>query len=119
MDRRSRAASGNRVAVPSKNLTVGLTVGMFFLTLAGATPAEAQASTPAVLAAPCSACHGTGGKSPGEIPSIDRLDAAVLAARLRGFRSGEIQATVMNRIAKGYTDVEIEALAQYFVSLRR
>ena len=38
----------------------------------------------------------------------------MLADRLRSFRSGAVEATVMNRIAKGYTDAEIDALAQYF-----
>lgn len=115
MDRQNRAASGCRGTSPSGILSIGT----FFLVLATTPPAGAQTPTPAVLAAPCAACHGTEGKSPGEIPSIDRLDAAALAARLRGFRSGEIEATVMNRIANGYTDIEIEALARHFVSLQR
>ena len=80
----------------------------------GALAADIDHAEPAVLAASCANCHGPGGASPGSIPSITNLDAAALAERLRDFRSGAIEGTVMNRIAKGYTDAEIDALAQYF-----
>ena len=114
MDRRGRASGHWDVW-----LRRVLSAGIFLPVIAATSPADAQALVPAVLAAPCAACHGTGGTSPGTIPSIDQYDAATLAARLRGFRSGEIEATVMNRIAKGYTDAEIEALAKYFGALHR
>jgi sulfide dehydrogenase cytochrome subunit len=32
---------------------------------------------------------------------------------LKGFKSGELPATVMTRHAKGYTDAELEAIANY------
>ena len=78
--------------------------------------AGAQELTPAVMVAACASCHGPDLQSSGAIPSLDPLDGAVIAASLHGFKSGEIQGTVMNRIAKGYTDAEIDALVQYFVA---
>lgn len=72
----------------------------------------------AMLAAPCGACHGPGGVSPGAIPSIAGLDAATLAARMREFRTAGPEVTIMNRIARGYTDAEIDLLAQYFAIKR-
>lgn len=88
------------------------------VTWAGA--ASAQTPAPgAVLAAPCAACHGTGGASPGAIPSIIGLDAAAMAQRMRDLRLAGNEATVMNRIARGYTDAEIAALAQYFSTQKR
>lgn len=90
------------------------------LALSGLSPcAAAQTASGAMLAAPCAACHGPGGASPGAIPSIAGLDAAVLAARMREFRTAGPEVTVMNRIARGYTDAEIELLAQYFAASRR
>lgn len=83
------------------------------------TAAVAQTPTAAVLAAPCASCHGTGGASAGAIPSIDRLDAAAIVARMRAFRSAGTEVTIMNRIAKGYTDLEIELLSQYFAAGKR
>jgi cytochrome subunit of sulfide dehydrogenase len=84
-----------------------------------AAPVQAQEAPAPVLAAACGGCHGPNGVSPAAIPSIDKLDAATMTAKLNGFRSGAIEATVMNRIAKGYTDAEIAALVQYFTQPRR
>ena len=33
---------------------------------------------------------------------------------MQGFRSGQVPATVMNRIAKGFTDDEIKAIAAWY-----
>lgn len=69
----------------------------------------------ALLAGPCASCHGTDGVSPGSIPSIAGQPYAVLIAQLNAFKAGEIPgATVMTRLARGYTDEELEALARYF-----
>lgn len=57
--------------------------------------------------------------SPGPIPPLQGLEAGEIETTLLRFKSGELQGTVMNRIAKGYTDLEIKALARYFGSLGR
>lgn len=68
-----------------------------------------------VLAASCAICHGTDGNSPGAIPRIGSRPQAALARQLREFKSGEAEgATVMTRIAKGYSDEQLDALARYF-----
>ena len=84
-----------------------------------ATPIDAQTATPAVLAATCNNCHGPDGLSPGAMPSLDKLDTATMIDKLKGFRSGTLEATVMARIAKGYTDAEIDALGKSFASISR
>jgi sulfide dehydrogenase cytochrome subunit len=71
-----------------------------------------------ILALSCAACHGTAGNSPGAIPSISGKKAAYLEGKLKNFRDGREAATVMDRIAKGYTDEEIAALARYFANPR-
>jgi cytochrome c553 len=38
---------------------------------------------------------------------------------MRAFRDGKRPATVMHQIAKGYTDVQIEALASWFAAQKR
>ncbi|MDE0306342.1 MAG: c-type cytochrome [Albidovulum sp.] len=80
---------------------------------AAAVAAERKGS---ILAASCFTCHGSGGVSPGEIPSIAELDAETLLAMLEAFRNGEAESTIMTRIAKGYSDAEIEALAVYLAA---
>lgn len=81
--------------------------------------AAADETAPDVLANACGGCHGLNGVSPGSIPSLHGLDAGYIEKILLGFRSGDIQVTVMNRIAKGYTSAEIKVLARYFGALGR
>ncbi len=71
-------------------------------------------SRSALLSASCEGCHGTGGRSPGAIPAIAGKSAEYLREVLESFRSGEKEATVMGRHAKGYTDEEIRQIAEYF-----
>ena len=76
-------------------------------------PGGAIGDTAAALGMPCWNCHGPGGASPGEVPPLDGMSAAEIAASLRAFRAGEQEGTIMNRIAKGYTDAEIDALSAW------
>ena len=71
----------------------------------------------AILANNCFACHGPAGRSPGEIPSIDRLSGADIATAVKQFRSGERASTVMGRHAKGYSDADIDAIVNYIAGL--
>ncbi|HXG19780.1 MAG TPA: c-type cytochrome [Methylomirabilota bacterium] len=73
----------------------------------------------AVLINACAACHGPGGHSQGVIPSIDAMPKENFVTALQAFRSGERQGTVMNRIAKGLDDADIEALTAFLFSSPR
>ena len=88
---------------------------------AGAGPGLASAGeaepAAALLAEMCGICHGPDGRSPGSIPSLAPLDAEAVRAFLLAYRAGDIEATVMNRIARAMTDAEIEALARHFGKL--
>jgi sulfide dehydrogenase cytochrome subunit len=78
----------------------------------GAVSARAQEANPQLLTISCSGCHGPGGHSTGAIPSIFGRSAESIAESLRAFREGKRPATVMARIAKGYTDAEIDRVAR-------
>ncbi|MDH5370357.1 MAG: c-type cytochrome [Gammaproteobacteria bacterium] len=78
----------------------------------------ASISQGAMLSNSCSACHGTDGKSPGAIPSINGKSARFINQALTEFRSGNRTSTVMGRHAKGYSDKEIKLIADYFASLK-
>lgn len=87
------------------------------LLMAGPATAETEAS---VLAGTCANCHGTDGVSPGAIPSIAGLPFDYLLEQLLAFKADEVPGTtVMGRIAKGYTDEELEALAQHFSQIEQ
>lgn len=72
--------------------------------------AGADESAPVVLAAACVSCHSPKAAN-NAIPSLVDLDAGQIETALKAFASGERSGTIMNRIAKGYTDAEISALA--------
>ena len=72
----------------------------------------------AMLSNSCSACHGTDGKSPGAIPSINGKSSQFIYRTLTEFRSGSRASTVMGRHVKGYTDKEIKLIADYFANLK-
>ena len=72
------------------------------------------------IAMSCAACHGTDGRLQTAIPLLAAQPAAVMRAQLLAFKQDQMpDATVMPRLAKGYTDEELEALADYFSSLSR
>ena len=79
---------------------------------------ELDAPQVELLAASCANCHGTEGRLAGVIPAIAQRPAGVLEAQLLAFKRGEeARATVMDRIARGYSDEELRALARYFANL--
>ncbi|WP_090597220.1 c-type cytochrome [Pelagibacterium luteolum] len=80
--------------------------------MTGAAQAQTDAS---VLAGTCANCHGTDGNSPGAIPSIAGLPFEYILEQLLAFKADEVPGTtIMGRIAKGYSDEELEALALHF-----
>ena len=94
-----------------------------------ATPAMAQQPAPPefapsnlspsgvrALAANCAACHGTNGKaaSGSSVPGLAGQPKEAFVTAMAQFKEGKRQATLMHQIAKGYTDAEIAALADYF-----
>lgn len=84
------------------------------LAAAASGPAQAEMASGAVLANTCFSCHGTDGKSAGDMPTIAGKSEAFITKKLKAFKSGELEATVMDRIAKGFTGDEIAALAKFF-----
>jgi len=74
----------------------------------------ALGADPQALASGCSSCHTNSDTLTTAIPKIRGLPEAAIAEALRAYRAGKRPATVMDRIAKGFTDEEITQLAAYF-----
>lgn len=71
-----------------------------------------------VMAKSCLACHGAQGQGPGHMPAIKDFTAEGLVNKLMTYRKdGDPDATVMQRHAAGYTEDEIQAIAQYIANL--
>ena len=68
----------------------------------------------AAIAAACASCHGTNGHSLGVIPSLAGQNRAYLLQALREFRAGTRPATIMDQIARGYSDTQLVTLSEYF-----
>jgi sulfide dehydrogenase cytochrome subunit len=66
----------------------------------------------AALAQNCYTCHGPGARGAAPIPGIAGKSRAWLEDRLRALRS-DPEATIMNRIARGYSDAEIRTIARF------
>jgi sulfide dehydrogenase cytochrome subunit len=68
------------------------------------------------LAANCSSCHGTNGRTvPGSaVSGLAGYEKDRLVAAMKEFREGKRQPTIMHQIARGYSDAETEAMADYF-----
>jgi sulfide dehydrogenase cytochrome subunit len=66
----------------------------------------------------CAGCHGTDGRSLGAIPSLSGMTAGEIEAAMLAFREDKRPGTIMNRIAKGYTNNDIAVVAEYFANLR-
>lgn len=69
----------------------------------------------AMLGNTCAGCHGTNGSSAGlSMPTIAEMSKDTFTDAMKAFRDGKRYATVMTRIAKGYTDEDIAAMADFF-----
>lgn len=79
---------------------------LFLAVAAGATAAAGQSAPPPGATA-CTGCHGGGDLS------LAGLTADEIAAALDAFRSGDRDATLMTRIAKGFTAEESAAIAAW------
>lgn len=97
-------------------LVAGLAVGAAFsASAAEEKPKMMMGADAAMLANTCAGCHGTDGNSQGPAaPTIAGLSPTYFEETMAGFASGEIPATIMNRIAKGYTEDEIKTMAKFY-----
>jgi cytochrome c553 len=68
------------------------------------------------LAAGCRSCHQPRQSA---IPALDSLSRQALAGKLRAYRDGRAAGTIMRQLSKGYSDEEIDAIAEQFVQRAR
>lgn len=88
---------------------------MFALEQAQAASAAEEQLRVQSLAATCAACHGTNGVLPNGsvLSSLSYLTPDYIKTNMQWFKNGQRPATVMHQIAKGYTDEQIELIANY------
>jgi len=84
---------------------------------AKAEPVLLTGASTEMLARNCDGCHGTDGNSFGPaIPTIAGMSVDYLTETMEAYRDGDAQSTIMGRIIKGYTEEEVEQMAEYFAA---
>jgi cytochrome c553 len=96
---------------PNPSLAGGLLAACLLVAPAMADPAPLAAQG-------CLGCHGPNGAGIGAGARLAGRDAAELEAMLRAFRTDARQGTIMNRIARGYTEAELAAVSAFFAAVR-
>lgn len=95
-----------------KKLILSLAFALAMVGLAGTAAARPDIE---ILARTCNNCHGVGGASVGaSMPSIGGLPRDYLRRVMKQWKYDQRSAITMNRIVKGFSDDEIDALAAYF-----
>jgi sulfide dehydrogenase cytochrome subunit len=86
--------------------------------LAPTGPAAAAARELPAGAASCTGCHPANAGVDTPMPRLNGRNAAELVEQMQAFRAGQRNATVMGRIAKGFSDAEIQAIAAWYAQQR-
>jgi cytochrome subunit of sulfide dehydrogenase len=80
-------------------------------------PSAASAEAPPG-AASCTGCHAERPDANAPIPRLAGQDVNAMVAAMQAYRAGQRPATVMDRVAKGFSDDEIRAIAAWFAAQR-
>ena len=86
--------------------------------LASIAVAVVAAAEPPAGAVSCSGCHPSSARVTSPVVRLNGLDRAAIVKAMQDFRSGQRTGTVMDRIAKGFTDEEIQAIAAWYATQR-
>ena len=93
-----------------------LAVAAVAVAVSDLTSAQVDSNRARNLAATCTSCHGTNGVSQCELKSLAAVPKADIVNKLRDFKSGRESGTVMPQLAKGYTDEQIDLIADWFAT---
>ena len=79
-------------------------------------PISATAAEAPPGASSCSGCHAASAAVRTPVTRLAGRPAAEIVAALQAFRAGQRPATVMDRIAKGFSEPEIAAIAAWYAA---
>jgi sulfide dehydrogenase cytochrome subunit len=94
-------------------ITAALVLGSMGPPWAGTIWAAGPADAPAGAAA-CSGCHPAARFVDTTVPRLVGRNPADIVTAMQAFKSGQLPSTVMDRIAKGFSDDEIKAIAAWY-----
>jgi sulfide dehydrogenase cytochrome subunit len=86
-------------------------IGLGAIAAATVTSAEPPAG-----AVSCTGCHPASTRVTTPVPRLAGLERSAIVRAMQEFRSGQRPGTVMDRIAKGFTDDEVQAIAAWYAA---
>jgi cytochrome c553 len=89
-------------------------LAVVLLIATGVTRASAELRTAPPGASSCSGCHATGKGVETPVPPLAGRTPADIEAAMTAFRGGQRPSVVMGRIAKGFDNDEIKAIAAWY-----
>jgi len=90
-----------------------VTAAALFFPLIGPASAAGPADAPSG-AISCSGCHPAAQKVDTTVPRLIGRNPADITTAMLAFKSGQLPSTVMDRIAKGFSEDEIKAIAAWY-----
>lgn len=103
---------------PSPNWVIGgalvavMTGWMIVSPVVGQSPASAVSGS-RLWASNCAQCHGTNGQS----GAIDQLAGDPVSDTVSKMKDQRTHNSIMGAVARGLTDAEVQAIAEYFASI--
>lgn len=100
-----------------KKKLLALSISLAFALTPNLLHAEANSSTGKQKAAACAGCHGEDGNSMvSTFPKLAQQHSSYLSKELKAFKSGSRVNAMMNPLAMGLSDEDIEDIAAYYAS---
>jgi len=84
--------------------------------IAAAVTASTAFGQPPAGAAACSGCHPASSRVASPVVRLAGLERDAIVRALQEFRSGQRAGTIMDRIAKGFSDEETQAIAVWYAA---
>ena len=94
------------------SISAFISIGQFSA-ISSAQNADASKLYQRGLAATCANCHGTNGQGVvnGGIPLINEYTSEQILSQVKAFKAGAREGTIMPQLAKGYSDEQLESIA--------
>lgn len=99
--------------------SITLLIAWLLSTAALADSSELEPATVAAMAATCQGCHSRAPTSESvdqpsvRLPRLTGQSADMLSKKLLAYRADTLQGTLMNRLAKGYSEAQLTAIAAF------
>ncbi|HSM26600.1 MAG TPA: c-type cytochrome [Thioalkalivibrio sp.] len=99
-----------------RSRVLGPSIALALAAMALAPQALAEAERGAALAASCFTCHSI--DATGNMPNLVGYPRDLMVSQMQAFTDGSRPATIMNRLSKGYSEADIELIADYIATLQ-